>query len=191
MVQNSTAEQPQLGNESSVPETGGDIVVECDTGYERSVPVIVGRGSTGQETLRIADSGSEDRMSRSDPRVEDDDSGSVGRRIGHLLQLLHVGPDEDRLQANTRREIDSADVPMSEQIVCDRRRTADPIDRQVRLPDRVENLSAAPINPYLECTTHSGHVVATRERPQFHVDREELRVRKPVALQGPAGTVFG
>ena len=83
------------------------------------MPVIVGCGSARQEALCIADSGSEDRMTRSDSRIEDDDPGRVGRRIGHCIQLLHVGPDEDRLQANARREIDSADVPMSEQVVRD------------------------------------------------------------------------
>ena len=191
MVQNAAAEQPQLRNESSIPEAGGDIVVECDTGHERPVPVIVGCGSAGQETLHIADSGTEDRMSRSDSGVEDDDPGCLGRRVGDLIQLLHVGPDEDRLQANARREIDGANVPIAEQVVRHGRRAAHPIDRQIRLPDRVENLTASFVYPCLECATHSGHVVASCERPQFHVDQEEFCIRKPVAPQRPASTVFG
>ena len=130
-------------------------------------------------------------MTRSDSRVEDDDRGCVGRRIGHFIQLLHVGPDEDRLQANARREIDGADVPVSEQVIGDGWRTTDAIDRQIRHSDRVEHLSASFIDPCLECATHTVHVVSTREWPQFHVDREEFRVGKPVTLQRPAGTVFG
>ena len=191
VVQNSTAEQPQLRNESSIPETFGDIVIKRDTGHERPVPVIVGCGSAGEETLRIADSGSEDRMTRGNSRVEDDEPRRVGRRVGDLIQLLHVGPDEDRLQAYARREIDGANVPIAEQVVRHGRRAAHPIDRQIWLPDRVENLTASFVYPCLECATHSGHVVASCERPQFHVDREELCVRKPVAPQRPAGTVFG
>lgn len=66
--------------------------------------------------------------------------------------------DEDWLQANARWEIDSADVPMSEQDVRNGGRTTDSTDRQVRLSDRVEHLSALFVNPCLECATHTAHV---------------------------------
>ena len=47
MVQNSAAEQSQFRYKSSVPEAVGDIAIERYTGYERSVPVLVGCGSVG------------------------------------------------------------------------------------------------------------------------------------------------
>ena len=79
--------------------------------------VLVGGGSAGQETLRITNRRSEDWMPGGETRVEDDDSGRVGRRVGHLIQLLNIGPDEYLLQADSRGEIDGANVPMSEKVV--------------------------------------------------------------------------
>ena len=56
--------------------------------------MIVGRERAGQEALRVADRGRQNRMAGGEPGIEDDGPRRVVGRARRFLQLLDIRPDQ-------------------------------------------------------------------------------------------------
>ena len=191
LVQNPAAEEPERRYEAALAKPLGHVVVECDARYEGTVPVLIRSRCVPHEALRITDRGRQQRVTGYDSRVENRNSRrSVGwTRRG--LQRVNVREHQRPLEPDSRRQIQVANIPMAKQVFGQSTPTANPVQRQVGLAHRVENLPTALRRPALERAAQPTRFIAPLERPEFGVHNEGLLIGKPVALQCPAHPIVG
>ena len=191
LVQNPAAEEPERRYEAALAKPLGHVVVESDAGYEGTVPLLIRSRRVPHEALRIADRGRQQRVTGNDSRVENRNSRRSVGWTRRSLERVNVREHQRLLEPDSRRQVQGANIPMAKQVFGQSTPTANPMQRQVGLAHRVENLSTALRHPTLERAAQRPRFIAPLQRQELSVHNEGFLIGKAIVLQCPAHPIVG